>query len=93
MPQNTLLIVIFAFRPVNVPLDIFSEEIQFYELGESAITKFRYMSLNRIFTKQHNKESYQQILPASLTMWFLVKMNNSCGLITFIMTPFLCILK
>ena len=28
-------------RPVNVPLDIFSEEIQFYELGESAITKFR----------------------------------------------------
>lgn len=29
------------FRPVNVPLDIFSEEIQFYELGESAITKFR----------------------------------------------------
>ena len=29
-------------RPVNVPLDIFSEEIQFYELGESAITKFRW---------------------------------------------------
>ena len=28
-------------RPVNVPLDIFSEEIQFYELGEYAITKFR----------------------------------------------------
>ena len=28
-------------RPVNVPLDIFSEEIQFYELGELAITKFR----------------------------------------------------
>lgn len=28
-------------RPVNVPLDIFSEEIQFYELGESAINKFR----------------------------------------------------
>ena len=29
-------------RPVNVPLDVFSEEIQFYELGEYAITKFRY---------------------------------------------------
>ena len=28
-------------RPVNVPLDVFSEEIQFYELGEYAITKFR----------------------------------------------------
>ena len=25
-----------------MPLDIFSEEIQFYELGESAITKFRW---------------------------------------------------
>ena len=30
-------------RPVNVPLDVFSEEIQFYELGEYAITKFRYI--------------------------------------------------
>ncbi|XP_013403462.1 potassium voltage-gated channel subfamily A member 2 isoform X2 [Lingula anatina] len=28
-------------RPVNVPLDVFSEEIKFYELGEEAITKFR----------------------------------------------------
>ncbi|KAJ8942433.1 hypothetical protein NQ318_006236 [Aromia moschata] len=28
-------------RPANVPLDIFSEEIKFYELGELATTKFR----------------------------------------------------
>ncbi|XP_026234736.1 potassium voltage-gated channel subfamily A member 1 [Anabas testudineus] len=28
-------------RPVNVPLDIFSEEVKFYELGEEAILKFR----------------------------------------------------
>ncbi|KAG5684374.1 hypothetical protein PVAND_013609 [Polypedilum vanderplanki] len=28
-------------RPVNVPLDVFSEEIKFYELGEQAINKFR----------------------------------------------------
>ncbi|CAG9807415.1 unnamed protein product [Chironomus riparius] len=28
-------------RPVNVPLDVFSEEITFYELGEQAINKFR----------------------------------------------------
>ncbi|CRL02319.1 CLUMA_CG015389, isoform A [Clunio marinus] len=28
-------------RPVNVPLDVFSEEIKFYELGEPAINKFR----------------------------------------------------
>ena len=28
-------------RPVNVPLDVFSEEIKFYELGEEAIQKYR----------------------------------------------------
>nr|XP_014271402.1 potassium voltage-gated channel protein Shaker isoform X8 [Halyomorpha halys] len=28
-------------RPVNVPLDVFSEEIKFYELGELATNKFR----------------------------------------------------
>ncbi|XP_076345091.1 potassium voltage-gated channel protein Shaker-like isoform X2 [Tachypleus tridentatus] len=28
-------------RPVNVPLDIFAEEIKFYELGEVAFNKFR----------------------------------------------------
>ena len=37
-------------RPVNVPLDIFSEEIQFYELGESAITKFRWVVLQITIT-------------------------------------------
>jgi len=29
-------------RPVNVPLDVFAEEIKFYELGELATNKFRY---------------------------------------------------
>ena len=47
---NTLLIVISKFRPVNVPLDIFSEEIQFYELGESAINKFRYSYFYEVYT-------------------------------------------
>ncbi|KAM3876810.1 potassium voltage-gated channel subfamily A member 1 [Diretmus argenteus] len=28
-------------RPANVPFDIFSEEVKFYELGEEAIVKFR----------------------------------------------------
>ena len=28
-------------RPVNVPLDVFSEEIKFYELGEEIIEKYR----------------------------------------------------
>ncbi|XP_052271569.1 potassium voltage-gated channel protein Shaker-like isoform X2 [Dreissena polymorpha] len=28
-------------RPVNVPLDVFAEEIKFYELGQAAIEKYR----------------------------------------------------
>lgn len=28
-------------RPVNIPLDVFVEEIKFYELGEAALLKFR----------------------------------------------------
>lgn len=28
-------------RPVNVPLDVFTEEIRFYELGEAALEKYR----------------------------------------------------
>lgn len=28
-------------RPVNVPLDIFAEEVKFFELGEAAFNKFR----------------------------------------------------
>ncbi|KAF5403783.1 Potassium voltage-gated channel protein Shaker [Paragonimus heterotremus] len=28
-------------RPVNVPIDVFTEEIKFYELGEEALAKYR----------------------------------------------------
>lgn len=42
---TTLLLTLFTGgrlrRPVNVPLDVFSEEIKFYELGDQAINKFR----------------------------------------------------
>lgn len=37
-------------RPVNVPLDVFSEEIKFYELGELATNKFRYESSRFIYS-------------------------------------------
>lgn len=39
-------------RPVNVPLDVFSEEIKFYELGEEAIEKYRE---DEGFTKEEEK--------------------------------------
>lgn len=37
-------------RPVNVPLDVFSEEIKFYELGEQATNKFRLVRSVRLVT-------------------------------------------
>lgn len=39
-------------RPVNVPLDVFSEEIKFYELGEMATNKFRYERGRRGFSQR-----------------------------------------
>jgi len=39
-------------RPVNVPLDVFSEEIKFYELGEMATNKFRYARLLSLSLRQ-----------------------------------------
>lgn len=30
---------------MNVPLDVFSEEIKFYELGEQATNKFRFVAM------------------------------------------------
>lgn len=40
-------------RPVNVPLDVFSEEIKFYELGELATNKFRYCTPLRVRETGH----------------------------------------
>ena len=28
-------------RPVNVPIDVFTEEIKFYDLGEQAMEKYK----------------------------------------------------
>uniref|UniRef100_A0A1B0DGX0 Ion transport domain-containing protein n=1 Tax=Phlebotomus papatasi TaxID=29031 RepID=A0A1B0DGX0_PHLPP len=41
LPMNKKNISGRLRRPVNVPLDVFSEEIKFYELGEQATNKFR----------------------------------------------------
>lgn len=41
-------------RPVNVPLDVFSEEIKFYELGELATNKFRYLIVDAFSTNRKN---------------------------------------
>lgn len=45
-------------RPVNVPLDVFSEEIKFYELGETAISKFR------LYTHTHTRPSHPPLRPS-----------------------------
>lgn len=52
-------------RPVNVPLDVFSEEIKFYELGEQATNKFRLVRSVRLVTlwvtREQNVPSLKRI--------------------------------
>lgn len=48
-------------RPVNVPLDVFSEEIKFYELGELATNKFRYVSSRFIYSSAAAVENILRI--------------------------------
>jgi len=59
-------------RPVNVPLDVFLEEIKFYDLGENAIEKFRE---DEGFIKEEEK-----ILPANnfqKQIWLLFEYPES----------------
>uniref|UniRef100_T1IXX0 BTB domain-containing protein n=1 Tax=Strigamia maritima TaxID=126957 RepID=T1IXX0_STRMM len=59
-------------RPVNVPLDVFAEEIKFYELGELAVNKFKE---DEGFIKEEEKP-----LPANefqRRMWLLFEYPES----------------
>ncbi|XP_041834314.1 LOW QUALITY PROTEIN: potassium voltage-gated channel subfamily A member 3 [Melanotaenia boesemani] len=61
-------------RPVNVPIDIFSEEIRFYQLGEEAMEKFRE---DEGFIKEEErilpKNDYQK------QVWLLFEYPESSG--------------
>ena len=61
-------------RPVNVPIDIFSEEIRFYQLGEDAMEKFRD---DEGFIKED-----ERVLPKSdfqKQVWLLFEYPESSG--------------
>ncbi|XP_078497358.1 potassium voltage-gated channel subfamily A member 3-like [Lissotriton helveticus] len=61
-------------RPVNVPIDIFSEEIRFYQLGEEAMEKFRE---DEGFIREEERP-----LPARLfqrQVWLLFEYPESSG--------------
>ncbi|CAB1353352.1 unnamed protein product [Coregonus sp. 'balchen'] len=61
-------------RPVNVPIDIFSEEINFYQLGEEAMEKFRE---DEGFIKEE-----ERILPSNefqKQVWLLFEYPESSG--------------
>ncbi|CAL8336369.1 unnamed protein product [Lota lota] len=61
-------------RPVNVPIDIFSEEIRFYQLGEEAMEKFRE---DEGFIKEE-----ERILPKNdfqKQVWLLFEYPESSG--------------
>lgn len=59
-------------RPVNVPLDVFSEEIKFYDLGETAIEKFRE---DEGFIKEEERELPTN--PLQKRVWLLFEYPES----------------
>ncbi|XP_015915638.1 potassium voltage-gated channel protein Shaker isoform X2 [Parasteatoda tepidariorum] len=59
-------------RPVNVPLDVFAEEIKFYELGEVTFNKFRE---DEGFIKEDEKPLPKQELQKK--MWLLFEYPES----------------
>ncbi|XP_056129277.1 potassium voltage-gated channel subfamily A member 3 [Lampris incognitus] len=61
-------------RPVNVPIDVFSEEIRFYQLGEEAMEKFRE---DEGFIKEE-----ERLLPSNdfqKQVWLLFEYPESSG--------------
>ncbi|XP_071505017.1 potassium voltage-gated channel subfamily A member 1-like [Diadema antillarum] len=59
-------------RPVNVPIDVFTEEIKFYELGDDALTKYR--------EDEGFIQDEEKVLPKNLfqrKMWLLFEYPES----------------
>ncbi|KAG8438234.1 hypothetical protein GDO86_008795 [Hymenochirus boettgeri] len=61
-------------RPVNVPFDIFSEEVKFYELGEEALLKFRE---DEGFVKEEEKQLPDNEFKRQV--WLLFEYPESSG--------------
>ncbi|XP_038078806.1 potassium voltage-gated channel subfamily A member 2-like [Patiria miniata] len=59
-------------RPVNVPMDVFTEEIKFYELGEDAMLKYRE---DEGFIQEEEKEIPQNTI--SQKVWSLFEYPES----------------
>jgi potassium voltage-gated channel Shaker-related subfamily A protein len=58
-------------RPVNVPVDVFTEEIKFFELGEEAFNKFRQ---DEGLNKSSKQSQEERILPTNRmqrALWLL----------------------
>ncbi|XP_044126497.1 potassium voltage-gated channel subfamily A member 4 isoform X3 [Bufo gargarizans] len=61
-------------RPVNVPFDIFSEEVKFYELGEEALLKYRE---DEGFVKEEEKRLPENEFKRQV--WLLFEYPESSG--------------
>ncbi|KAE8606818.1 hypothetical protein XENTR_v10010884 [Xenopus tropicalis] len=61
-------------RPVNVPFDIFSEEVKFYELGEEALLKYRE---DEGFVKEEEKQLPENEFKKQV--WLLFEYPESSG--------------
>ncbi|CAH0546688.1 unnamed protein product [Brassicogethes aeneus] len=77
-------------RPVNVPLDVFSEEIKFYELGELAINKFRE---DEGFIKEEEKPLPSQEFQRNVWLLFEYPESSQAARVVAIISVFVILLS
>ncbi|CAH0383728.1 unnamed protein product [Bemisia tabaci] len=77
-------------RPVNVPLDVFSEEIKFYELGELATNKFRE---DEGFIKEEEKPLPNHELQRKVWLLFEYPESSQAARVVAIISVFVILLS
>ncbi|XP_046434317.1 potassium voltage-gated channel protein Shaker isoform X6 [Neodiprion fabricii] len=77
-------------RPVNVPLDVFSEEIKFYELGEMATNKFRE---DEGFIKEEEKPLPSHELQRKVWLLFEYPESSQAARVVAIISVFVILLS
>ncbi|XP_035709094.1 potassium voltage-gated channel protein Shaker isoform X3 [Folsomia candida] len=77
-------------RPVNVPLDVFAEEIKFYELGELATNKFRE---DEGFIKEEEKPLPENLFQRKVWLLFEYPESSQQARVVAIISVFVILLS
>ncbi|CAG7728466.1 unnamed protein product [Allacma fusca] len=77
-------------RPVNVPLDVFAEEIKFYELGEVATNKFRE---DEGFIKEEEKPLPENLFQRKVWLLFEYPESSQQARVVAIISVFVILLS